>query len=276
MSPINRFTKFIVQGLFGAPPGSDNWEIVETPILSTPVYSGNGHWGCIPINSCLTSFNLLTAAAAAATADPYTLSLGTGTEVIARATKGGENIKTQASTPADADNAMLIPAANSAGYSAIAAQTQPRLRTRVNLTQITAIVFGAGLDQNVTSPILTSTSGDGAGLMFDPLNKSVTGLPAASLPNWILVQKINGTNTFADSGVAVVAGVDYELEVRYGPDNIPVYYINGTLIANASAAAGTATTVLGFVVGVQKNGSDGATQKDFDCRYILAGRQQIG
>lgn len=199
--------------------------------------------------------------------DELLITLGTGTEVVARSTKGGINVKTQASTPADNDNAMLIPVAGNGMYAPITAAAQPRFRAAVKLTQITQLVFGAGLDENITSPIGSATAGDGAQLIFDPADEFSLGAPA----NWIAALKVAGVDTYIDTGVPVVAGKYYELEIVYGADRKPKYYIDGVLVATG-ATAGTATTIVGAVVGLQCSGTPD-TQKDFDCLYVEVDRQ---
>lgn len=256
-------TRFDCQESFEVAGESRNY--FDTPSYSSPVVDGRGKWRARSFWTAMSVFNLLPAAVAAATADPLVLSLGSGVEVVARSLKGGCNVQMAAAT--DNTNAMLIPAGSTGFAVPLTAVSQPRFSTRVRLTQITLLVFGAGLDENITSPVSSATAGDGAGFYFDPLGEVATGLPAASLPNWILTQKVAGADTYIDSGVPVIIATDYELEVKYGEDLIPKYYINGLLVG--TGVAGTSGAVLGFVVGVQANG---AQQADFDCRYVATER----
>lgn len=248
--------------------GGDKEHILRAPPGSSLVIAPDGNPRFVMDIALFTMFQLLPAATIAAGADQVLKTLGTGTEVVARSTKGGANIKTQASSPADNDNALLIGTAGTNSFVTTAATINPRFRTRVNLSQITELVFGAGLDENITTPIPNGTAGDGAAFMFDPLNESVTGLTGAEA-NWILCHKVAGTDYFVDSGVPVAAGQDYELEIRWAGLTAS-FYINGEFIATAGHANTTATA-LGINVGVQISGTPSG-QKDFDCRYVQLDR----
>lgn len=202
--------------------------------------------------------------------DPLFVTIGTGTEIPTLTLRGGVNVKTQATTPADNDNAMLIGISGRPSFTTWdltpATGRAPRFRTRVRLSQVTELVFGAGLDQNITSPIGSATAGDGVQFLFDPANELTTGI-ATYATNWICARKINGVDTYADSGVKVVARVDYELEIKLSSDLKPSWYINGNLVYTATTAQ-TDDIAVGVVIGVQINAASPAGQKDFDCRYI--------
>ena len=252
--------------------GGDLRETVDTPPHSRLYVDSLGNSRFVPIASCETVFRLLpNATSLAAAKDDVIVSIGTGTEVIARADKGGVNVKTQATTPADNDNAILIPGVGTALTVPITAASRPRFRTRVNLSQITELVFSAGFDENISNPVPTATAGEGAAFYFDPAGEVTTGLDAASLPNFILTEKVNGTDTFKDSGVQVVAGIDYELEIQIGEDRKPVYFINGVQVG-VGASALTSGDSVSPVIGVQINAAAPAGQKDFDCRYVAVER----
>lgn len=225
----------------------------------------------IPATSGFTAFNLVPALTTlAAGKDPLLVTIGTGTEIPTKTLRGGVNIKTQATSPADNDNAMLIGVAASPSFvtwdATAASAIAPRFRTRVRLSQITELVFGAGLDQNITSPIGSATAGDGAQFLFDPANELSTGVSTYAT-NWILAQKVNAVYTYTDSGIAVLANVDYELEIRWSSDLKPSWYINGALVGTSTTAQ-TDDTAVGVVIGVQINAASPAGQKDFDCRYV--------
>ena len=258
----------------GQVEGGDLRETVNTPPHSRLYVDVLGKSRFVPIASCETVFRLLpNATSLAAAKDDVIVSIGTGTEVIARAAKGGVNVKTQATTPADNDNAILIPGTGTALTVPITAVSQPRFRTRVNLSQITELVFGAGFDENITSPIPNATAGEGASFYFDPTGEvtaETMGLPAAALANFILTEKVNGTDTFKDSGVQVIAGIDYELEIQIGEDLKPVYFINGAQVG-VGASALTSGDSVSPVIGVQIAGTPSG-QKDFDCRYVAVER----
>lgn len=223
----------------------------------------------IPGASGFSNFSLLPAATTlAAGKDPLLVTIGTGTEVVTRKTGGGINIKTQASSPADNDNAILIGVAGSPSFvtwnltagSIIA----PRFRTRVRLNQIEELVFGAGLDQNITNPVSSATAGDGASFQFDP--GSEVSMHANQATNWILAQKKNGTDTYLDSGIPVLAGVDYELEIRWSDALVPSYYIDGVLVG--TGVAQTDDIAVGINIGIQIDASVPSGQRDFDISYV--------
>lgn len=244
------------------PNGLLGFDIFGNPRVQSP-------WGFF------STFPLLPAAAVAAGTDKFLLTLGTGTEVIARATKGGVNVKTQATSPADNDNAMLIGIDTTASRAPIREASRILFAARVSLTQITELVFGAGLDENITSPIGTATAGDGAQFLFDPAGENTaiaTALGAAALTNFILATKVDGTDAYQDSGITVNAGRDYELMVELGADLKANYYIDGVLVGT-SATALTSGDQVYAVVGVQINAASPAGQKDFDARYVSLSRR---
>lgn len=220
----------------------------------------------VPDASGFSAFNLLPAATTlAAGKDPVTVTLGTGTEVIARSAGGGVNIKTQASTPADDDNAFLVGVAAANTFGSISATVPLRFQTTVRLNQITEIVFAAGLDQNITNPIPPSTSGDGAAFMFDPTNEQATGITTYAT-NIILTQKVAGADTYLDSGVAMALSVDFALKIVWGADLKPRYYINDVLVG--TGVANTAAASIGVNIGVTIAAGSPAGQKDIDIRFI--------
>lgn len=263
---MSKYLQLLRRGDFGAPEGSEQFDVVSVPPHSRLEFNSQGAGIAAPYWTARTVFDNLPAAAAAAGNDNLLLSLGTGTEVIARAAKGGTNVKTQASTPADNDNAMLIPVASSSMFVPLTAVTQPRFKARVRLSQITELVFGAGLDQNITSPILAATANEGASFYFDPASE----LAVANAANWNLALKVAGVVTYVDSGIQVLTGVDYELMIVYGADLKAQYFINGTKVGTAATANSQVT--LGAVVGVQINAGSPAGQKDFDARFVTVER----
>lgn len=242
-------------------------QILEVTPFSGLVVGWDGNFKSVALHGLLTFFRLLPAAAVAAGSEKELVTLGTATEVIARSTKGGVNVKTQASSPADNDNAMLIGIANTASQVPLTAAAKPKFGTRVSLTQIAELAFGAGLDENITSPIGSATAGDGAQFLFDPTNEQATGV-ANYATNFILAQKVAGADTYIDSGVAVIAGQFYDLAIEYGADLKPRYYINGVLVG--TGVAGTSGGNVHPVIGVQVAGT--GAQKDFDCQYVSVER----
>jgi hypothetical protein len=251
----------------GTGVGEDGSRDIEVSPMSGFFVDFSGKVRNISLHALQTFFRLLPAAAVAAGTEKELITLGTGAEVIARSTKGGINVKTQAAGPADNDNAMLIGIATTASQVPLTAASKPKFSTRISLTQILEIVFGAGLDENITSPIGSATAGDGAQLLFDPTNEQATGV-ATYATNWILAQKVAGVDTYQDSGVPVNAGQFYELAVEYGADLKPRYYIDGNLVG--TGVAGTSGGNVHPVIGIQVAGI--GAQKDFDCQHVTVER----
>lgn len=250
--------------------GDDQRQEVQVPLHGKIIVDNQGKLQGVSQQECFTPFNLLPAASAAATADAFFLVSGTGTEVIARASFGGVNLKSQASTPADGDNVLLFPAASgTGGYSVMRAQTQPRFETRVAINTITAMFASFGFNENVTDADPTGTAGDGAMFVFDPTGEFTSTLTSDQRANWAIAQKVNGTDTFTATSVPVVAGVDYELVITIGEDLKPKFYINGVLVATGTAL--TSGDTVGAFVGLELTATPGG-QKDVDVRYIRVNR----
>lgn len=233
----------------GVTSANDQWESVAVGSGGRLVFNHNGQGLVIPLSAEYTLFDFPpSTAVTVGSTDQSMITLGTGTEVVTHLGPGAQ-ITTQA-TPTDNDNAMLISASATLFHAILTAKVRPRFRTTINLPKITKLVCGAGLDENITSPVSNATAGDGAGFYFDPAAEVTTGTAAA---NWALSQKVAGADTWIDSGVAVAANTDYLLEVKYDSNLKPNYYINGTWVG--IGVAGTANAVLGAVIGVQINGT---------------------
>ena len=348
--PIGKYLQLARRGDFGAPEGAEQNETITVPPHSKLIVDGSGRFRAVPFWTALTTFELLPAASLAAGKEPLlvTLSDGSTTEVIARSSKGGVNVKTQASTPADNNSAFVVSVAANAMNVPITATSQPFFACRVSLTQITQLFASFGLDENLTDPNPAGTAGDGAKFVFDPGNElsmgleAVSGVAASSLTasgltatfttatahglddndpvtisgatqaafngtfriivtstttftyvmisnpgvltatgspvvtygavnNWVLHQKKAGADVYQDSEVPVIAGVDYDLEIIWGADLIPKYYINGKLVGTGTVA-NTSAAIVGVVCGVQINAAEPSGQKDFDLRYVMVGR----
>lgn len=264
---------FVQHGADGGPQtSSDRWNTIDAPPLSRGVILDvRSIPRFVALHAGFSAFDLLPAATATAGKDAFTLTLGTGTEVVTRASKGGINLQTQASSPATADNALIIGAVGSSLVAIpLRAATMPRFSTRVNLTQITNDTFFAGMDETATGVDPTANAGDGAGFLFNGASL-VTTTGVTTTTNWILTSKNAGADTFIDSGVPVVAGQDYELEIQWNADLTTSYYINGTLVG--TGAANLSGAVPNTVVGIQVTQASGTVlQKDFDCRYVRVER----
>lgn len=264
--PVGEYLILQRRGLFGAPTAADQEQTVTVPPHSTLICDAFGRFRAQPFWTARTVFNNLPAASLAAGKDEMLVSLGTGTEVIARSTKGGVNVKTQASSPADNDNAMLVAVAANAMNCIITSASKPRFSCRVALTQITELFASLGMDENLTDPNPAGTAGDGAKFLFDPGKELNAAAATGTEANWVMTQKKAGADTYTDTGVPVIAGREYELEIAWGADLKPEYYIDGKLVG--TGVANTANAVVGVVCGVQINAASPAGQKDIDIRYI--------
>lgn len=255
----------------GTEASKDRRFSIEMPPLSTLFVDGDGNPSFIPSGSAFSNFSLLpNLTSLAAGFDPASVTIGTGTEVPTRATKGGARLQSQATSPADNDNVLLVGVAGTKSFTTFRAAAPPTFRTRINIAQPTLSVYGAGLDENITSPIPSGTAGDGAAFYFDPLGEDtamVTALTSAAQPNWVLTQKVNGADTYINSGVPVVAGVDYELKIVWDSALKPSWYINGVLVGT-STTANTEGDAAKLNIGGQMNGTPGGLRVDMDVRYF--------
>lgn len=211
--------------------------------------------------------------AVAAGNDPYFFTIGTGTEIPAKNTTGGINLKTQSTTPADNDNISLQATGNSAFKSIpITATSLIVWTSRVSVTALIEEVVVAGLVETYpTTDILPKTvAGEGAQFMFDPGDESASGLTAPFVGNWILAHKVNGTDTYTDTDVPVVAGQDYELRIEIGADLKASYYIDNLYVGQGPAL--TSGDTLSSLHGIQINAASPAGQVDMDVRYLTMSR----
>jgi hypothetical protein len=257
--------------------GADFERFISVPPHGQLRLDGQGVMQGISAQECLTTFNILPGTTAAATADPYFLISGTGTEIVARATKGGINIKSQVTIPADGDNVLLTPAATSlSNYCVLKPASQPRFQTRVMFGTITAMFASIGFDENITDADPSGTAGDGAMFLFAPVGPGTTeltvdtALTLAQHANWICHYKVNGTDTFVATTIPVVADRDYELLITVDKALIARFYIDGVLVATATTALTDGDTVAAKV-GLELTGTPGG-QKNMDVRYISVAR----
>lgn len=156
--------------------GADYERFIETPSGGSFRTNGMGEVFC-QRQGAYDDFSLITAAALAIGNSPLLLNIGTGTEVIARSAKGGQNLKTQAVTTADNTNVLLFPAATTNGmYAPISAKAKPAFRTQVMFGTITKLFAVAGLDENAASNDVdpSGTAGDGASFFFSPTGPGTT------------------------------------------------------------------------------------------------------
>jgi hypothetical protein len=136
------------------------------------------------------------------------LRIGTGTEVIARAAKGGVNLKSQASTPADGDNVQLFPVATTCAMYALS-QKSPRLQTQVAINKITAVFASVGLDENAATNDVdpSGTAGDGAAFLFAPVGPGTTELTVDTGLTKTVISTITRSGNIATATCATAHGL---------------------------------------------------------------------
>lgn len=214
-------------------------------------------------------FHLLPAAAVAAGTDKMFTVTGTGTEVITQAVKGGVNLQSQATVPADGDNIFLAAVATTAFHQPIRANAELTLEMKVAINTITAVFASFGWNENVTDVDPTGTAGEGAMFLFDPTEEVTTGLTTAQHANFILAHKVNGVDTFTATSVPVLAGQDYDLKIVIDEDLLANYYINGVSVGQSPAL--TAADTIKVFLGAELTATPGG-QKDFDARLVRVSR----
>lgn len=253
--------------------GRDHYK--QTPIrpFSRLRFGGDRQPGAVPIIEAFTNFNRLTAVSAsvaAATTDIELEHVGTGTEVVARSTKGGINYKSQATTPADGDNIIVTPAETGTGmYGRISAGSGLRFETAVSINTITALFASFGLNENLTDVDPTGTAGEGAMFVFDPTGEFTSTLTAAERANWALAHKVDGADAFTATDIPVVAGKVYNLVIELQTDLTCDFYIDGELVGTGPAL--TSGDTVGVLLGLELTATP-AGQKDIDVGYVSMAR----
>lgn len=281
VTKVGKFLQLVRKGIActqagcvtGEPEGAEAWEPVLIAPHSRLLAGGASQFRSQPIHSVMSVFSSLpNATTVIAAKDPDYVSLGVGTEIIARATKGGINVKTQSTSPATADDAMITTVANDGSIVPLRAAAQGLFACRVNLTQVTLQLFFAGFNQTFTAVDPTASAGEGIGFVFDPTNALTSGV-ATYATNWLAYQKVNGVDVYSDTGVPVLAGIDVDLRCQYGSDLTPSYYINGNQVAVGFGSAATADATVAPLVGVKIVDVGTPVQHDFDLRYLTSERQ---
>lgn len=192
---------------------------------------------------------------------------GVGNEVIGRAAAGGVRLTTQASTPADNDDAMIAGITGTNHAVLINANTKVHFHTAVAFPAITALVAAAGLNEEPDSCQPGDCSGDAAFFLFDPGEDVTTGLTTAQHANWIVVQVVAGSATYTATSIAVAVDQYYDLRIEYNQDRKPLFYIDGELVA--TGAAQTDAQTLRSHVGVE---TTAAAQKSIDIGFVDVSR----
>lgn len=212
--------------------GADERQKVTTPQNTTLVINDSGNVAAVDgggladiQNASLGRLSSSTQfdKAPAAASETLVVMAGTGTEQFARSATGGVLLTTQSTTPAAGDNHTITGVANTPFIAPVTAVSTLKFNTQVNITAITKCLVAVGLDETATDAATNTTVGDGAIFMFDPENHAVHGETVA---NWVLAHKTGGTDTYTDTGIAVVADTEYRLRIEIGTDLKAVYYIN--------------------------------------------------
>ncbi len=187
--------------------GSDYAQTVSLRPNGRLFINGRGDLVCLPPGA-FTQFELLPAASALATGDPHLIRIGTGTEVIARAAKGGVNLKSQSTTPADGDNVQLFPAATTTAMNALS-QKAPRFQTQVAFNTITAVFASAGIDENAASNDVdpSGTAGDGAAFLFAPVGPGTGELTVDTAFTKTVISTITRDGNIATATCATAHGL---------------------------------------------------------------------
>lgn len=254
--------------------GEDEWRQVPIAEGGTIGIDGIGNPIINPPLTYRTNFPLPPAATITVATDTQTITTGVGTEVVARAAKGGVNIKTQVTSPTEGDNAIVTGAPGSGLASGLVnATSQLRFATRVAITDLGTAMFSAGLNQTNTDVDPSGAAGDGAMFLYnaspDDLT-TATGLTVAQHANWVLASKVAGVDSYQATNVPVIAGVEYDLVIEIGTDLKADFYINGALVGTGPALTTGATLI--SMVGIEGMEFT-TTQRGFDVRYIQLGRQ---
>lgn len=250
--------------------GADFERPFSVPLVGTQHVNSSGRAVGISRYEVLSLFDKGLATTITVDADRHWIIDGTGTELQTQATKGGINLKSQVSTPADGDTVFITPDIGSIlALLPIRPASTLRFDTIVALNTITALFASVGFNENNTDVDPTGTAGDGAMFVVDPTGEFTSTLTAAERANWALAHKVNGADTFAATSVPVLAGVDYELVVQIGTDLKPKYYINGELVGTGPVLT-SGDTLAGFL-GLELTATPGG-QKDMDVRFVSISR----
>lgn len=253
--------------------GADYEQYIET-MANGKVYfdnlgaarGSNRYETFVPFNK-LTLTSAPTTVAQMYTNNSHFIHTGTATlPTMALSAQGGMNYKSQVTTPADGDTVLVTPvAAATQMYAKLHADSNWRFEAQVSINVTTFMFASFGLNENITDADPTGTAGEGAMFLFDPTREVTTGLTAAQHANWILCHKVDGTDTFTATDIAVNAGQDYELSIVIGPDLKAKFYIDGTL-AGTGPALTSGDTVACFC-GIELTATP-TGQADMDIRYI--------
>lgn len=260
--------------------GGDILESIQVKYGGRTLFDPFGNAFNVPANTTIDNFELIPATALAAGKNPFFLIAGTGTEAIARATKGGINIQSQPTTPATGDNVFLAAVAETGMAGLMNAKSLLRCSGVFGFPVDPTATFGfVGLEQNASDADPSGTAGDGACICWatGPSAMTVaTGLSQAVHDNnFILHWKVAGADVFRDTGVRRVTGLDYHFAVEIDDQRKARFWIDSKPIVDAAGAvivsdALTDATTLRTFAGLELTA--GGTVRQMDLRYLMLER----
>ena len=160
-------------------------------------------------------------------ADPDFEVLGTnGTSALStRYAEGGITFTTAG---ADNDQMILVPHldTNQSAWTGVTWGTDQQTEWEAEITtgsSVAAVTIWLGLKLTNTSVVAT----DDDQVMFR--------YAAASDTNWQCISSVGGSDTTADSGVAVAASKKYHFAITFDEDRVARFYIDGDLVATSAA-----------------------------------------
>lgn len=240
---------------------------VTIPRFGAVAWDSNGMGFGHRYTESIDNFELVPAASVADGTSKLMLLSGTGTEIIARNTKGGVLLTTQATTPADGDICILAGIATTGHDVLLNSNSMPWFHAVVSTSALTTRLAVAGLSVEPDAVQPSSCSADAALFLADPDDDVTSGLTAAEMLNWVVVQTVAGVETYTATSVPIVADELVDLRIRFNADRKPLYYINGTLVHTGVAA--TDAQGLHSLVGVE---STGAAQATLDVAFVSVSR----
>jgi hypothetical protein len=197
-----------------------------------------------------------------------------------KAASGGVNLATAG---ADDDQQLMRGIANTGMEISIRPNCLATFRTQVNLTDFAEAIQSFGLNENPTDPDPSATAGEGLAFVAIPyasrgeLTVDATvagngGLVEANFANWIIHEKVNGTDKYYATTVPVMTGADYELKIQMTKDMKANYYINGQLVRTGDTAL-TENDKMYVCAGLQNFEAGGAKVRQGIVRYISLARK---
>ena len=240
---------------------------VSVPRYGEVAWDSKGRGFSHRYTEAIDNFELVPAATVAAGTSKLTIMTGTGTEVIARAVKGGIRLTTQASTPADTNDCMLAGVATTGHDVLLNDNSMPWFHTAVSLPAIATVIAAAGLSVQPASVRPADNTADGATFLADPANDAATGLTAAQLLNWVCVQTVASVETYTATTIPLTVDALVDFRIQFNSERKPLFYINGDLVATGVAA--TTGGSWHSYVGIE---TTAASQASLDVGFIAVSR----